>query len=508
MTYLVEMVSLVFKTYSFSHSNLDQKSLPAFAHYCQFFSGVCCAKHYWQLYTFAFFSPLFQQITISFYANCMEKYYSFWTNEKSEVRDCAKKENPGKDCGKCCKESETVCVFCDYNLDEFKLKQLMKNSLDIRYFGQEILAFTENLYMPMVQLTFLFPIFVKWLSVDDPVEIHTEEKNPIKYYINIIFDNWTAILILLSVISSIISLTKSQTNVYFSPPEKRNDKTTKNQFMMFIVILLQVMVKVFTFQVFAFGLRRRFDLGDVSFFVLVTFLPLLSQVWKGLVIRMVFAFKKCYEGQFIKTCKEKFCCPKLKLDEGILKVVCFFHELLSPSPFILLCKTSGGDFKIGLYTIFNILSLIENVGLTYIGEKCLLETEKCFDHHNLTFIVFIVQFTGLVIHQVYFYLHPMMKLTKIAYNMLEGFLMFISAMLFIGAMIYLWHYYMTYTDDVNDPDLCLNYWKNITLETFSNYTTDVHLMTPSKVKGRKITTSIIALTVFTVLVGLFVSTYT
>ena len=58
----------------------------------------------------------------------------------------------------------------------------------------------------------------------------------------------------------------------------------------------------------------------------------------------------------------------------------------------------------------------------------------------------------------------------------------------------------------NDPDLCVNYWKKITLDTFSNYTTDVHLMVPSKVKGRKITTAITALTVFTVLVGLFVST--
>ena len=92
--------------------------------------------------------------------------------------------------------------------------------------------------------------------------------------------------------------------------------------------------------------------------------------------------------------------------------------------------------------------------------------------------------------------------------MLEGFLMSISAVLFIGTIIYLWHYYVTYTDDVNDPDVCLNYWKNITLETLSIYTTDVHLMTPSKVKGRKIMTAITALTVFTALVGLFVSTYT
>jgi hypothetical protein len=151
---------------------------------------------------------------------------------------------------------------------------------------------------------------------------------------------------------------------------------------------------------------------------------------------------------------------------------------------------------------------MENVVLTNIGEKCLLETEKCFDLHNLTLIVFIVQFTGLVIHQVYFYQHPWMKLRKTAYKILELTLMSISAILFIGTMIYLWHYYMTYTDDVNDPDLCLNYWKNITLETFSNYTTDIHLMIPSKVKGQKITTAITALTVFTVLVGLFVSTYT
>ena len=442
----------------------------------------------------------------------MEKYYYFWTNEKSEVRDRATKENPGKDCGKCCKERGTVCVFCDYNLDEFELKQLMKNSLDIRYLGQEILAFTENLYMPMVQLTFLFPIFVQWLSVDKPVEIDTDEKNPIKYYINIIFDNWTAMLILLSVISSIISLTKSQTNVYFSPPEKRNDKTTKNQFMMFIVILLQVMAKVFTFQVFAFGLRRRFNFDDMSFFVLITFLPLLSQVWKGLVIRMVSAFKKCYERHFNKAHCNTTCCPNSKLDAGIYKVVCFFHKWLSPSPFIFsnhqfAPKTNRGDFNIGLYTIFNILSLIENVTLTYIGAKYLSESEKCFDLNHLTLIVFIVQFTGLVIHQVYFYLHPWMKLRETAYNILERSLVFLFAGISIGALVYLWYYYTTYTNDTNDPELCLNYWKNITLNTFSNYTTDISLMLPSEVKRRKITPAITALTVFTVLMGLFVSIY-
>ena len=488
MTYSVETIFMVY-------SNLGQKS-QAVAHYCQFFSGVCCAKHHKRVYTFAFFSFLFQHITISFYANCMEKYYWFWTHEKSEVRDIASKEKPDEDCGKCCEDSKMMCVFCNYNLNEFELKQVMQNCLDIRNLGQEILASTENLYMPMVQLTFLFPIFVKWLSVDSPVEIHTEEKNPIKYYMDIIYDNWTAMLILLSVISSITSLTKSQTNVYFSPPQKRNEKTTKNQLVMYISILLQVMVKVFIFQVFAFGLRRRFDFGDVSFFVFVTTLPLLSQVWRGFVIRMFSAFKKCYKGQFKEACHDTICCSN------------FFHGLLSPSPFILLCKTNGGDFKIGHYFKFNILSLIENVVLTNIGEKCLLETEKCFDLHNLTLIVFIVQFTGLVIHQVYFYQHPWMKLRKTAYKILELTLMSISAILFIGTMIYLWHYYMTYTDDVNDPDLCLNYWKNITLETFSNYTTDIHLMIPSKVKGQKITTAITALTVFTVLVGLFVSTYT
>jgi hypothetical protein len=291
----------------------------------------------------------------------------------------------------------------------------------------------------------------------------------------------------------------------FSPPEKRNDKTTKNQSMMFIAILLQVMVKVFTFQVFAFGLRRKFDLGDMSFFALIIFLPLLSQVLKRLVIRMVAAFEKGYEGQFKEACKKTFCCPKIKLnDDGILKVVCFFHELLSPSPFILLCKTN--DFKVIKYTIFNTLSLIENIGLTYIGGKYLSETEKCLYLIELILIVSFVQITGLVIHLVYFYQHPWRKLEKTAYYILEKTLIIIFVGIFMFAMVKLWIYYTTYTNDANDPDLCLNYWKNITLDTFSNYTTNVHLMIPSKVKGRKITTSIIALTVFTVLVGLFVST--
>ena len=164
------------------------------------------------------------------------------------------------------------------------------------------------------------------------------------------------------------------------------------------------------------------------------------------------------------------------------------------------------DFKVTKYTIFNTLSLIENVGLTYIGGKYLSETEKCLDLIQLTLIVSIVQITGLVIHLVYFYQHPWRKLEKTAYYILEKTLIIIFVGIFMCAMVYLWIYYTTYTNDANDPDLCLNYWKNITLDTFSNYTTNVHLMIPSKVKGRKITTSIIALTVFTVLVGLFVST--
>lgn len=140
--------------------------------------------------------------------------------------------------------------------------------------------------MPMIQLAFLFPSILMWFSTEQE-SLKDSKENPLKNPVEIlqhISDHWATLLIVSSTISSLISLAGSQTSIYFAAPGKRNQKALPTRIFIFLVILLQVLLKILAFQLFTFGfIGSTLQSPDAMFFVLF-FLPMVSSLWKVFTI--------------------------------------------------------------------------------------------------------------------------------------------------------------------------------------------------------------------------------
>ena len=142
-------------------------------------------------------------------------------------------------------------MYCSKNAKNLSnLCKLKMYADQVSSHSRTLLASTENLIMPMIQFSFLFPSIFIWFLDQPPME--KPPKDP-QSWISYITKHWTTILIIFSCISSVLSLVGSQVSIYFSSPEKRNQKTTKIRIFIFTLILFQVLPKLMACQIFAFG---------------------------------------------------------------------------------------------------------------------------------------------------------------------------------------------------------------------------------------------------------------
>ena len=142
-------------------------------------------------------------------------------------------------------------MYCSKNVKNLSnLSKLKMYADQVSSHSRTLLASTENLIMPMIQFSFLFPSIFMWFCKTEPLAKPPKEPESMISYIT---EHWTTILIIFSSISSILSLVGSQVSIYFSSPEKRNQKTTKIRAFIFTLILFQVLPKLMACQIFAFG---------------------------------------------------------------------------------------------------------------------------------------------------------------------------------------------------------------------------------------------------------------
>ena len=143
-------------------------------------------------------------------------------------------------------------MYCSKNAKNLSnLCKLKMYADQVSSHSRTLLASTENLIMPMIQFSFIFPSIFMWFckeTFDKPPKSILDPS-----WIRYINKHWTTILIVFSCISSILSLVGSQVSIYFSSPEKRNQKTTKIRIFIFTLILFQVLPKLMACQIFAFG---------------------------------------------------------------------------------------------------------------------------------------------------------------------------------------------------------------------------------------------------------------
>ena len=116
--------------------------------------------------------------------------------------------------------------------------------------GKIVTASTENSYMPLLQLSILFPSFIS---------LFPDAINNINFR-KFILDadngsNWRYFILLTSVTTSLTSMGIALTETYFSKSGRRSYKTKPKPrwFLYFNSIIFQVVPKIFAYQVFAFG---------------------------------------------------------------------------------------------------------------------------------------------------------------------------------------------------------------------------------------------------------------
>ena len=234
------------------------------------------------------------------------------------------------------RRKDEACIICCKNVeDSEKLDNLLTKADDVENHGQKVFASTENLLMPMVQFAFLFPMVVAFLS--NPFEIvkNVSEAKPLEKSVT---DNWTSILIVSSIASSILSLVASQTKIYFTSAGKMNQKSLKNKVMIFVIIMMQVLPKILAFQAFSFGLLGSELQCPDGILVLLLAFPYFSSTCKTLMVALCLSIfhtlrfrkiKQIFLSPFIFTQMEKDedsedIAGKLEINKTIAAII--FHN--------------------------------------------------------------------------------------------------------------------------------------------------------------------------------------
>ena len=378
-----------------------------YEHYWTVFSGACCKAHKrFRIYSYALILPLFQQIPSLVYEHWMISFVIFWKKKNTHLADNIKRKL-AKDCNKCrnCSTHDSkdeICVYCSKNSNNLeKLDELNHKAHDIANHSKTLVASTENLLMPMIQLAFLFPPLVATLSQKD-IDIVSEpltDSNPIKNAVNTVTANWTTILIVSSTLSSLVSLTASQTSIYFSSEGKQNQKTFMARTFIFIVIILQVVPKVLAFQAFVFGVIRY-----PNFILPVCLiLPYSSSLLKSLLIWTVSgrSFKiNSIWGLLVSP----FIMTKLEDKRNFLDDD---HSRIEDGQNCVVTETGKN------HIIFDILSVLENAALVITGSKGLMNIEKSFMGNYFCGMVMGTHMFGLLLKAVYYrHQHPWMSLSQ------------------------------------------------------------------------------------------------
>ena len=256
-------------------------------HYRAIMSGYCCIGCYqdteWYFSPAKTFTwillPIMNQIIAFIYGFFCKTFVDYWRRPASSKIGTIDREHRNGKCKRCEEhrnnmeeKSNSICVFCDTKPGDNKERILLgdgKASDDERELLEEIdthksnvtaisklvTAATENSFMPLLQLTLVFPNFIALFPQQDQAMIPSSEETGkgLLGYVENLNSNWKFIVITGSITTSLFSLAKSLTLTYFSKPGKKSFQTYSRLAVLSIGIVLQVIPKIFAYQLFAFG---------------------------------------------------------------------------------------------------------------------------------------------------------------------------------------------------------------------------------------------------------------
>ena len=264
--------------------------------------------------------PLFNQVLIYVYGFWVRNFVRYWKKrhqlekaikKKSEDQvdhdDSTQQNSNGICCSRvwkwmtCCfKINRPPCTnaTCYKSITQNDIKEDKNNDIlnDMQdkcdktvTIGKIVTASTENSYMPLLQLSILFPSFIslfpeviKNISVKKFI-LDTDDGS-----------NWRYFILLASVTTSLTSMGIALTETYFSKSGRRSYKTKPKPrwFLYFNSIIFQVVPKIFAYQVFAFGFVPYItkylssDLGPNLIIPVLLTLPFLLSILRTIVFHL------------------------------------------------------------------------------------------------------------------------------------------------------------------------------------------------------------------------------
>ena len=426
-------------------------------HYKSVLSGFCC----WQCcrkfklkskrgifkYIIWATSSALNQILVHIYAFVIETFVDYWRtpfNKKVEnVTTHVSSYCTGCRCN-ACRNDECVCIFCSSKMDNGQRANLRdgKYGLEIledyknhtSSLSKLVTLSTEDSFMPLIQLSILFPIFLSKIpQTDDSIN-----KKDINQIVEHVGNNWRFFVILSSIVSSILSLSSSLTSTYFSKPGKSAFMTFKTSLLYFVGVLFQVVPKLFSFQLFAFGVVGKL-LGPNYIIPSLIILPMLIAILVG---TLYFTSKNSDNT-----------CNLLQVSSllGLSSIYTYVGiEFLWKDESSQERTSTLQPLQQIAHIIYDTTSFILNIIMALTGAKYI---DEKVDIYPMIYVAFAMHFLGLILKGAfYLYVHPwtMFKTYRTFYVVIHALLCIVYICGICG--ISLW---LSWNSSINTFIICL-----------------------------------------------------
>jgi hypothetical protein len=142
-------------------------------------------------------------------------------------------------CANCPKQNaiDHLCTFCLKNRNVHTRAKLVKDASILKTMSKKVTSATENTFMPLLQMVFVFPIVIQLFPNDNDNDNDNE-------WITFVRTNWRFIFTVVSISFSLISMGMAHTENYYARPGKAQHKTFMRWLVMFLSVMFQMVTRV------------------------------------------------------------------------------------------------------------------------------------------------------------------------------------------------------------------------------------------------------------------------
>ena len=408
----------------------DQKS----NHYYATLVGFCCWSNFVEstsrvkkvfFYLCWAFLFAFNQVLAALYGFLMELFVDYWrpTDNQRPVtsrQDCGWCLNcdhyEDEEVGMCSGGIKCICIFCSRNANDSKesqakLQELKNDSFFVMTLDKVVTSSTENSFMPLVQLSIVFPYILYWFPKETVTETFTQMMHvPLNITANTTLADLYPYLTnnadlktdlkftvtAISIITSFISMASTLTITYFAKPGRQTYVNLPRWLLYFSSIIFQVMPKMLAYQVFAFGFVGRISANLII--PSMVFIPLSLCFIRALVY---YCYIHKFRPDFIEPEKRFKAC----LLFGFSTIYTFNEQYFYTTERQRSTNTNERKDLLYCHLAFDSFSLMENFCLGIDGGLNIVDS----NFNTTIFMIWLVgmHVLGLILKTSYYiFLHP------------------------------------------------------------------------------------------------------